>query len=345
MLNAYITDITAALRDSTVTATDFNTEAEAAGVPESESQRPVRWSRPAIDTVPPDPRLMMPLAPGQQLTMKPQMLEGNYWENGLIHVEKNALMQQLDSMSGINDSTVEGIIQPTGIAGDPVPYQFCNDSIVTSILMVSFFLMVWVVSLSRHFLKKQVKNFFFHRQRENLFAERTQNELRGQLFLIFQTCFLLGILFFDYSQEYQTDVFNQVSPYKMLLTDVGICCLYYMFKMSTYSFVNNVFFNQQQCEQWSEAYLLCVLAMGVAMLPLALLVVYFDLSMQHLAISLFCVLVVDKLLLLYKCSRIFFNYRLGFVHLFLYFCTLEITPIFILFRALVYANSFLLTIN
>ena len=306
-------------------------------------------SRPAIrhiasaDTIPPDPSLLMPLPFNEPLTIVPRMLEGDYWAEGLVHIEKSELAQQLDSVSGIRGKVTS--FQPTGMAGDPVPYQFKTDNFVTISLMVSFFLVVWVISRSRHFLHSRVKDFFHTRHHASLFAEQTQNELRGQLFLIFQTCFVQGILYFDFTQEHQTEVFNQVSPYQILGTGVGICCLYYLFKMAVYSFVNSVFFSRRQRTDWSETYLLCVLGLGLALFPVALLVVYFDLSFHTMSWLFLCILLLDKSLLFYKCYRTFFNSPLGLVHLFLYFCTLEIMPLLILFRALIYANNFLLTIN
>ena len=84
---------------------------------------------------------------------------------------------------------------------------------------------------------------------------------------------------------------------------------------------------------------------GLALLPVALLVIYFDMSFANMVKAFICILVVDKSLLMYKCYRTFFNYTFGWVHLFLYFCTLEIMPLLILLRIMVYANSFLLTIN
>ena len=318
-------------------------QAALAGESGQSSVRYNHWHRAAeTDTTPPDPRLMGPLAPGQPLTMKPEMFTTDYWAESLRYKPQNEFAAELDSLSGMSDSTLMSI-KPTGIAGDPVPYQFRTDSIVTIILMLSFFLMVKVVSGSRHYLHQQIKDFF--RQRENLFVQRTQTEMRGQAFLVFQTCIMLGVLFFDYTQEHQADVFNQISPYKILGVSVAICSLYFMLKTGVYTFINNIFFTRKQCEQWANSYMLCTLGLGIALLPLSLLVVYFDLAPQNMCISFICLLIISKLLLLYKCSRIFFNYTFGWVHLFLYFCTLEIVPISVLFRALAYANNYLLTIN
>lgn len=337
------TCIITATNDSLTTST-VETSATTESAPKARNARFHRKSTTPVDTIPPDPRLLKPLPAGMPLTSTPKLMENDYWQKGVFRFEKNEFAHQLDSLSGINDSTLVGI-KTTGVAGDPVPYQFRNDSLVTIVLMVSFFLIAWVISRSRYYLNEQIKEFFHHRQRENLFSQRTQNELRGQIFLVFQTCFMLGILFFDYTQEYQQQVFNQVSPYKILGLSVGICTLYYLIKVGGYTFINNIFFDRRQCQQWTESYMLCTLGTGLALLPLGLLVVYFDLDLPNTAICLICILVVDKMLLIYKCYSIFFSYRLGWVHLFLYFCTLEIIPILILFRALIYANNYLLTIN
>lgn len=315
------------------------------GILEEESRPLSVWQhRPAVaDTIPPDPKQMKPLAPDMPLAMRPRLMADDYWAHGLLTVEPSEFVAQLDSATGRSCEVTT--LEARGMAGDPTPYRFRTDNFVTALLMVSFFLVIWVISRSRHFLERSVKDFFYTRQHENLFAERTENELRGQLFLIFQTCFVLGVLFFDCTQELQVEVFNQVSPYKILGMSTGIFCLYFLLKISIYSFINSVFFTREQCKKWSEAHLLSILAVGLFLFPVALLVVYFDLSFHHLMICSGCIAGIVELLIFYKLYSIFFRSSLGWVHLILYFCTLEITPLLILWRALIYANGFLLTIN
>lgn len=225
-----------------------------------------------------------------------------------------------------------------GMPGDPMPYRLRTDDFVTSSLLLSFFLMVFVITRSSRILLRQIKDIFYtHTNDASSF--NTDTELRGQLFLIFQTCFLLAILFFDYTQEQMVDVFNQISPYKLLGLDVGICIAYYGLKIGLYSFVNWVFFSRKQNIEWLETLYLTILGLGVFMLPVALLVVYFDLSLYAMSILLISTLFLLKILLFQKCYRIFFSYRYGSLHLILYFCTLEMLPLLALWRALVYANK------
>lgn len=307
---------------------------------------PVRLQPARPDTVAREllPYEWLPVAGGQPLTCTPDICQNGYWADGLVRIQKSEFAERLDSTSGMTFK--ETVLQPTGVAGDPVPYRFKTDNFVTIVLLLSFFFVVWVISRSRHFLHEQVK-VFFHQPttRGNLFADHVETEFRGQIFLIFQTCFVLGLLFFDFTQERQVEVFNQVSPYKILGVSVAITSLYYMLKTGLYAFVNTIFFTRDQRSLWTHTYLLCVLALGLALLPVALFVIYFDMSFEGMARTFICILAVDKMLLFYKCYRTFFNYTFGWVHLFLYFCTLEIVPLLILLRAMVYANSYLLTIN
>lgn len=232
-----------------------------------------------------------------------------------------------------------------GIAGDPLPYRFRTDDYVTAALLLSFFLMTWSVARSWRYLTTWFRDFFYAPRSDNRSAERDKTELRGRPLLIFQTCFLLGILFFDYTQERLPEVFNQASPYVILCFAVGACSLYFLCKIGLYRFVNYVFFERRRAEEWMETYQLSILLEGLALLPVTLLLVYFDLSYEWLKISFACVICGIKLLLLYKCMRLFFSSFLGCVHLILYFCTLEILPVALLWRALVFSSHYLAIIT
>ena len=167
-------------------------------------------------------------------------------------------------------------------------------------------------------------------------------EVRGHIFLILQTCFTLAILFFDYTQLNLTEVFNQVSPYILLGMDTAICFAYFVIKIAAYKMVNWVFFDRVQNRKWLDSYLLMVTLLGLSLFALALLVVYFDLSFRPLGITVVLLVGTFKLLQLIKCRQIFFVYQFSGIHLMLYFCTLELIPVLLLWRALVYFNEILI---
>ena len=48
-----------------------------------------------------------------------------------------------------------------GVAGDPVPYSIHNDSVITSILLAFFILVVIAIANIHEFIVRQFKNFFY----------------------------------------------------------------------------------------------------------------------------------------------------------------------------------------
>lgn len=265
-----------------------------------------------------------------------ELFPKDYWTDGLAHTPRTQLLVDLQALRGDSDTLV-ALQAPRGVAGTALPYRLQNDTGVTACLMLSLFLIVWVLSRSRHYLKGQIKGFFQpSRGRENLFAARTENELRGQAFLLFETCFLLSILVYTFAP---TALRSDLPPRLILGGGLVLWLAYFLLKLGLYAWVNTTFFDREKRKQFSDAYMLTVLALGVALLPLALLVVYFRLGADALLFASVCLLGVDKLLLLVKTHRTFFNRPAGLLHLFLYFCTLELMPLFFLYEAIQYLST------
>ncbi len=227
----------------------------------------------------------------------------------------------------LRDAPVHHATTSQGVAGDPVPYRLRHDDIVTSTLLVSFILMMWVIASSWKFLRVMVKDFFYHRVRPNLFADRVDTELRGRFFLVAQTCFLQGILFVDYVQDVLPETFEQTSPYILLLAGTTVVGGYYLAKLCLYHFVNSLFFDAPRRRLWNDTYFVSILSVGVVLLPLALLVVFFDLPFVQALTAYVLLMAFVKILLLYKAYRIFFSSFSGSLHVILYFCALEIVPL------------------
>lgn len=231
-----------------------------------------------------------------------------------------------------------------GIAGDPIPYRLRTDVFVTSTLLLSFFVVMFILARSMHVLGTQLKNFFYNRDRNQIFTLKSDSEMKNQSFIILLACFLLTILFFNYTELKLTSVFNRVSPYKLLAIDMGILLVYYFFKYLYYALFNWTFFSGQKRSQWLNAYNLIILCRASCYFPLVLLVVYFDLNINTTIIAFLSILAVSEILVIFKAKQIFFVYKFGLVHLFLYFCTLEMAPLLVLWKALVTSNEYLIEI-
>ena len=115
--------------------------------------------------------------------------------------------------------------------------------------------------------------------------------------------------------------------------------LYFMAKTLVYTFTNWVFFDRKKNGQWMKVRLFLVSMEGVALFPIVMLLSYFDVSMKSAVIYAIIVIVLIKLLTLYKSYAIFFRQTGSFVQIILYFCALEIIPMLALWGVFGLANN------
>ena len=88
-----------------------------------------------------------------------------------------------------------------------------------------------------------------------------------------------------------------------------------------------MFFDAAHRRLWNDTYFVSILLIGVILLPLTLLVVFFDLPFSQALSAYVLLMAFVKILLLYKANRIFFSSFSGSLHVILYFCALEIAPL------------------
>ncbi len=213
-----------------------------------------------------------------------------------------------------------------GVAGDPVPYTVRGDDLLTSLLLVCIIFMVVFISRSKHFISQQVKDILFASQNGNTIHE-TSAEIRSQIILAVMTCLVLAICTYQYVIHYVTGTFIVNNDFILITLFFAGYLLYFPLKVLFYSFVNSIFFEKQQNRRWKKNLLFIFATEGFFIFPAALLLVYFDLSPQKAIYYIISVLLLSKIVTIYKCWHIFFSQKGGFLQTFLYFCTLEIVPL------------------
>ena len=227
-----------------------------------------------------------------------------------------------------------------GVAGDPVPYTVANDNFITSLLLLCFVLACVAYSMSKHFIVRQAKNFFRTPNYGTTVITETSNELRFQMFLVLQTCLLVGLGYFIYSREAKGDTFT-IEQYQVISIYAGCVAAYFLLKGILYASTGWVFFDKKKNEQWMKAYLFLVSCEGVLLFPGIMLMAYFGLSIQATVVYSLIVIGLLKILSFYKCYLIFFKLKGAFLQFFLYFCALEMIPLFALWGVLVLLSDYL----
>ena len=228
-----------------------------------------------------------------------------------------------------------------GVAGDPVPQTMRADSVVTTVLLLCLIFGLTAVSRSRRFIARQAKSFFRAPRDEAAGVTETTGEIHFQLFLVLQACLLLALLQYSYTREHIATVFRLDSPYQLMAVFMAVFAAYFALKGLLYAAVNAVFFSRRGNRLWLKSLLFITSAEGVAVFPAAVLHVYFGLPLQSVGWYLAFVLAAVKLLTFYKCLIIFFRRPGGFLQIILYFCTLEMAPLAMLWGTLVTTGNLL----
>lgn len=243
------------------------------------------------------------------------------------------------------DSLVSSqVFYRAGEAGTPRPYSLRDDDMILGTLLLSIFLMMWIVFSSWSFLRDAFKDFFRQRTRANLFTDRQDTMLRGRGYTLLQTSFLQSILYFEYVRHFLPELFERLSPYVLLANHLLVLLAYYLLKILLYKWVNATFFAPEPRRQWGNHWFISVLSMGTALVPLTLLVVFFALPPEAMILSYVLLMMLIKSLLFYKTKRIFFDSLIGILHIILYFCALEVVPLLGLWIALEASTHWLATL-
>ncbi len=228
-----------------------------------------------------------------------------------------------------------------GMSGIPLPYQLRSDGMITAILFLFFILGSYIVAHNKKYLLQRVKDFTLPKERTGLFDETLASEARYTAVFLIQTFVLAGFCVYDYFLDHEAYLFRALPHGLLLSTYVSGILLTFGTKWVLYRFINWVFFDKTKNTVWMRAFFTVYAGTGFLLFPVVLLIVYFDLSPQITLYFVGFVILFVKALLLYTCFNNFFNNIHGTFHLILYFCGVEIIPVFLLWKGIVIANDML----
>ena len=214
-----------------------------------------------------------------------------------------------------------------GVAGDPVPYSIHNDSVITSILLAFFILVVIAIANIHEFIVRQFKNFFYIPREGTSEMTETGTELRIQVFMVFLSSLLLSLLFYFYTIHYIGDTFVLESQSHLIAVYLVLMIVYFTAKVILYSVVNSVFFDSKRKQHWFKTLLFISSMEGLILFPAVLLQTYFDMSEKNVILYFTIVLFFVKILTFFKCYVVFFRRNVVKLQIILYFCALEMVPL------------------
>ena len=221
-----------------------------------------------------------------------------------------------------------------GMTGIPLPYLLHSDPMVTCIMFLCMLVVSVVFAHGRKHLLQGLKNFARGRERSSMFDEVTASDVRHTVVLVIHTCLMLAFCAYRYFAQSSSALFGQYSHLGILVGFTVFFGLFLCFKCAAYGLVNSVFFQKVRNTLWMTSFVNLYIWLGILLLPLLLVIVYFDISSQTATLLLAFPLVLCKICLFWKCFSNFFEKIYGALHLILYFCALEILPDLILWKGM-----------
>ena len=217
----------------------------------------------------------------------------------------------------------------------PLERTMKGDTAVTVAFVASAVLLALVLAAGRRTMLQRGKNFFANRRRSSLFDAPTNVDWWMDGVMLAVLCVMSSLCAMSLSDSGYTD---DVPYWKVLLLMTSAFAAYVAVKFILYRIVGWAFFDREGTRQLTDAYMTLLAYNGLMLFFVALVAVYFYLPSVTLQYVVLVMLIIDKLLVGYKHTALFFKPKIGRYTFFLQLCTLEILPCFILYKVLLEIN-------
>ena len=199
--------------------------------------------------------------------------------------------------------------------------------------------MAYAMSRGKKQIWRHVNGLFVNKKRENLFdVDVSGSGSRHILALILASSLITAIFIYYYYEIQDGRMSSGESTPLLLLCYAGAVLAYFILKSILYNITNWVFFKKEQQKKWSDIYSDLLGVSSFILFPLVLVIVYSSSYYTIIEYTFLIFFVFAKILLFYNCVKNFFNRIQGLFHLILYFCTLEIIPLFLMWNGVEFIN-------
>lgn len=224
-----------------------------------------------------------------------------------------------------------------------IPYRVSADSHAACAVLVCFIMLVYMLIRYGSEMRAQMHDFFLPtRIRQG--HHQGLSTAQGLLSMPY-VCVMLGMMGSIGVSVMAQDSLALLGSNAARLAVQGFymaAWLAFLFcKVNSYAFINWIFFNKQARREWHDTLFLILTLEAVLLFPVLLVMVYMSPSTQVFTWSVLSVIALAKVLLLYKATQVFSVKIYGALHLFVYFCTLEVAPLWATLKILAHITDLL----
>lgn len=222
-----------------------------------------------------------------------------------------------------------------GIDADERPLIPGYDSGVMALLLA---VVLVIMANFRHystFLKTFAQDLWSVRNRGNIFDDRTVSETRIMASLVLLVCVCEGILAFC--------MLNAASPgaqpvFPAICAGVGVAAGYYVWQLAAYTVTGYAFASKAARRQWVKGFNASQALLGLALVIPAVVAMFNPAMAPAMALTGVALYLVARIIFICKGFRLFYDNFLSLSYFILYLCTLEIAPLFLLYKSLLNNN-------
>ncbi|MCI8998096.1 MAG: DUF4271 domain-containing protein [Muribaculaceae bacterium] len=192
---------------------------------------------------------------------------------------------------------------------------------------------------SRHystFLKHFTNDLFSVRRRDDTFSVRTFSETGMQISIVLLASIGEGIII---NAAIGINGTGLLSSFPTIALISSLALLYYLWELAAYRTVGYVFTDRFTSRQWLKGFNASQALLGVA-LTLPALFVLFNPDASQIVVPIGVLLyIISRLIFIYKGFRLFYDNFGSLLYFILYLCTLEIVPLVLLYRVVLFLIS------
>jgi hypothetical protein len=218
--------------------------------------------------------------------------------------------------------------------GTPTEYVLHSDDYVAGLIVLCFMCLAFFIADTRKTIETSLLNTFQNVSRSKHFVKRLGDELNATFMLMVQVCLIEGTLLYAFLRHKTPTLFEDTHSMLGLCYCMAGILLFQCLRMFIYRVVNHTFFTPKAISEWAESHLLSLLFEAVLFYPLLVVFVFANLTIETFQI-LFILLCFS--IELYRFTRfkvIFFPGVMGYLHIFLYFCMLNLAIPFLAYQIL-----------
>lgn len=215
------------------------------------------------------------------------------------------------------------------------------DSGVLCLLIGMFLLLALNFRHYSTFFKNFLSDLLSVRRREKTFGVRTFSETGVQISIVLIACLSEGIIINSALPERRA-----IGPVSGEFAVIGsltlMAMLYYLWQLAAYGTVGSIFTDKVSARMWMKGFNASQSLLSMLIVVPAI-VVLFNPSASHLVLTLGAIFYFfARLAFICKGFRLFYDNFGSLLYFILYLCSLEIVPLVLLYRAVLFFHNLLL---